>query len=62
MAPKKPSGWTMSNDHVSWLAPPESFAAAVTPVAPIPGSAQRPVVLDLCQTIAGRFQNAATPS
>ena len=24
----------MSNDQVSWLAPPESFAAPVTPVAP----------------------------
>jgi len=27
-------GCTMSNDQVSWLAPPESFAAPVTPVAP----------------------------
>ena len=34
IAPKTPSGCTISNDQVSWLAPPESFAAPVTPVAP----------------------------
>jgi hypothetical protein len=29
-----PSGCAMSNDHVSWLAPPDNRAAALTPVAP----------------------------
>jgi 2-(1,2-epoxy-1,2-dihydrophenyl)acetyl-CoA isomerase len=34
IAPKLPFACTRSNDQVSWLAPPESFAAPVTPVAP----------------------------
>ena len=34
IAPNLPVECTMSNDQVSWLAPPESFAAPATPVAP----------------------------
>jgi hypothetical protein len=34
IAPTLPPAVTMSNDQVSWLAPPESFAAPETPVAP----------------------------
>src|SRR5207237_1204018 len=34
MAPTLPLACTMSKVQVSWLAPPESFAAPATPVAP----------------------------
>ena len=61
-----PSACTMSNVQVSWLAPPESFAAPVTPVAPeYQEATQRPSsVLDhLPLNLAGRFsRNAVTPS
>ena len=60
------SACTMSNVQVSWLAPPESFAAPVTPVAPgYQEATQRPsCVLDhLPLNLAGRFsRNAVTPS
>ena len=61
-----PSGWTISNDQVSWLAPPESLTAPATPVAPgYHEATQRPscCLHHLPLNFAGRFsRKAVTPS
>ncbi len=61
-----PAGCTMSNDQVSWLAPPESLTALMTPVAPATprgDAASEQRLHHLPWNFAGRFsRNAVTPS
>lgn len=62
----------MSNDHVSWLAPPDKRFASITPVAPLhhdvtlrasSSATEAELKAYLPVNLAGRFsRNAATPS